>query len=196
MLGVDAGPEGVLGHKVAGLVMKRLINTDMTVNGERLGELVWRTLRNEAAAAVQTIQGCYTLAALLGDNQPQSLREQVAKALSALPLQSPDAIADNGKPLPGAVLAKAVAAIRPVCTCKPQCPGGGIHDLMPHFWCRRERRRLTVRCRKASKAGRNRNETWQHHVFAMRNEKAKRCFTIFYFPYWALVDHSRGHMRG
>jgi hypothetical protein len=114
VLTVDAGDEGVLGHKVAGLVVKRLVNqADLAVKGEPMGMLVWRTLAAQAPAAAQTTQGCYTLAALLGDNQPASLRAQVAEVLSAVELPAADATGDNGKPLPGAVLAKAIAAVRP-----------------------------------------------------------------------------------
>lgn len=77
----------------------------------RLGHIIWQNLSGSAAQAVNSVQGCYTLVALLHDDQPDELKTAVASELVKLKLGDPDEQGDNGKPLPRAVLAKAVYAI-------------------------------------------------------------------------------------
>lgn len=107
--------DSALTNAVAGLLLKRLVlSTDLIDKGvhlaslaqitphivtsasfiystERIGESVWRHAQAHAAEAVETMQGCYTLAALLDPCQPPALRTAVATVLARLALPAPDA---------------------------------------------------------------------------------------------------------
>lgn len=58
----------------------------LRTNAGRIGEAVWKLAQGRVGEIVKSKQGCYTLAALLAEDQPQSLRESVAAALANVDL--------------------------------------------------------------------------------------------------------------
>eukprot|EP00124_Ichthyophonus_hoferi_P002821 Ihof_evm1s212 gene=Ihof_evmTU1s212 len=106
------GKDSIIQIPVPGLMLKRLISKNFMVGDKHIGELLWPRVEANLEDHVETKQACYTLATLLTSELADEFKDTVAMAIAQQFLPNADVLDKNGKPVPGAVLRKAVTEHR------------------------------------------------------------------------------------